>query len=135
MHITITRNDQVATGRSLRQHSGLGQGVAVTFEVQAGPIALRPAPSVRQLAASGFGWIPNQREAVSAGFDAASLVQCTSWSGGAPGRSITSARWAASVQLHSSRQLCHVVPHHLQVGGAGLAGGRQGIGSTGGRRP
>ena len=53
---------------------GLTEGMAVTFEIAGDHIALRPAPAARQPAASGFGLIQSQREAVPADFDVASLV-------------------------------------------------------------
>ena len=74
MQSTITSKGQVTIPRDVRQHFGLKQGMAVTFEIEGDHIALRPAPSVRKPAASGFGLIRSQREGVPADFDAASLV-------------------------------------------------------------
>jgi AbrB family looped-hinge helix DNA binding protein len=74
MQTTITSKGQVTIPRDVRQHFGLTQGMAVTFEIAGDHIALRPAPAARQPAASGFGLIQSQREAVPADFDVASLV-------------------------------------------------------------
>jgi len=74
MQTTITSKGQVTIPRDLRQHFGLSQGMAVTFEIEGDHIALRPAPSVRQPAVSGFGLIQSQREGVPADFDVASLA-------------------------------------------------------------
>ncbi len=73
MQTTITSKGQVTIPRDVRQHFGLQQGMSVKFAVEGDHIALRPAPSVRQGAASGFGLIRSRRRGVPADFDVASL--------------------------------------------------------------
>ncbi len=48
--------------------------MAVTFEIEGDHIALRPALSAPQPAASGFGLIQSRREGVAVDFDAANLA-------------------------------------------------------------
>ena len=74
MQTTITSKGQVTIPRDLRQHFGLAQGMAVTFEIEGDHIALRPAASVRQHAASGFGLIQSAVPGMAADFDVASLA-------------------------------------------------------------
>jgi AbrB family looped-hinge helix DNA binding protein len=74
MQTTITSKGQVTIPRDVRQHFGLRQGMSVSFSVEGDHIAIRPAPSGRQAAASGFGLIQSQRPAVPADFDVASLM-------------------------------------------------------------
>ncbi|MCB8748417.1 AbrB/MazE/SpoVT family DNA-binding domain-containing protein [Rhodoferax sp. U2-2l] len=74
MQTTITSKGQVTIPRDVRQHFGLRQGMSVSFTVEGDHIALRPAPSARQAAASGFGLIHSQRPAVPADFDVADLA-------------------------------------------------------------
>ncbi len=73
MQTTITSKGQVTIPRDVRQHFGLQQGVSVTFQIEGDHIALRPAPSVRQGAACGFGLIRSRRRGVPVDFDVASL--------------------------------------------------------------
>ena len=73
MQTTITSKGQVTIPRDVRQHFGLQQGMAVNFSVEGDHIALRPATSARQGAASGFGLIRSRRPGVPADFDVASL--------------------------------------------------------------
>lgn len=58
----------------MRQYFGLRSGMAVTFEIEGDHIALRPALSAPQPAASGFGLIQSRREGVAVDFDAANLA-------------------------------------------------------------
>ena len=74
MQTTITSKGQVTIPRDLRQHFGLAQGMAVTFEIEGDHIALRPAASVRHAVASGFGLIQSAVPGMAADFDAASLA-------------------------------------------------------------
>lgn len=74
MQTTLTSKGQVTIPRDVRQHFGLKQGMAVTFEIEGDHIALRPARSVRQTQNSGFGMIKSRRKGVPADFDVASLV-------------------------------------------------------------
>jgi AbrB family looped-hinge helix DNA binding protein len=71
---TLTSKGQVTIPRDVRQHFGLTQGMAVTFEIKGDHIALRPARASRQAEVSGFGLIKSRRKAVPADFDAASLA-------------------------------------------------------------
>jgi len=73
MQTTITSKGQVTIPRDVRQHFGLQQGMSVRFEVEGDHIELRPAPSARQGAASGFGLIRSRRRGVPVDFDVASL--------------------------------------------------------------
>jgi AbrB family looped-hinge helix DNA binding protein len=73
MQTTITSKGQVTIPRDVRQYFGLQQGMAVTFQIAGDHIELRPAPSVRQGAVSGFGLIRSSRVGVPADFDVASL--------------------------------------------------------------
>lgn len=73
MQTTITSKGQVTIPRDVRQHFGLQQGMSVNFAVEGDHIALRPAPSARQGAASGFGLIRSRRQGVPVDFDVASL--------------------------------------------------------------
>lgn len=77
MQTTITSKGQVTIPRDVRQHFGLKQGMAVSFEIEGDHIALRPAPSPRQSVACGFGLIKSRRKGVPADFDVASLVTDT----------------------------------------------------------
>lgn len=74
MQTTLTSKGQVTIPRDVRQHFGLKQGMAVTFEIEGDHIAMRPAPSPRQDGGSGFGLIKSRRKAVPADFDVASLL-------------------------------------------------------------
>ena len=74
MQTTLTSKGQVTIPRDVRQHFGLKQGMAVTFEIEGDHIALRPARSVRQAQDSSFGMIQSRRKGVPADFDVASLV-------------------------------------------------------------
>ena len=74
MQTTLTSKGQVTIPRDVRQHFGLKQGMAVTFEIEGDHIALRPARSVRRVQDSGFGMIQSRRKGVPADFDVASLV-------------------------------------------------------------
>ena len=73
MQTTITSKGQVTIPRDLRQYFGLKQGVAITVSIEGDHIELRPAPSVQQGAASGFGLIKSRRPGVPVDFDVASL--------------------------------------------------------------
>jgi AbrB family looped-hinge helix DNA binding protein len=74
MQTTLTSKGQVTIPRDVRQHFGLKQGMAITFEIEGDHIALRAARAPRQADASGFGLIQSRRKGVAADFDAASLV-------------------------------------------------------------
>ena len=74
MHTTLPSPGPAPIPRDVRQHFGLKQGMAVTFEIEGDHIALRPARSVRQAQDSGFGMIQSRRKGVPADFDVASLV-------------------------------------------------------------
>ena len=74
MHTTLNSKWQVTIPREVRQHFGLKQGMAITFEIEGDHIALRAARSPRQADASGFGLIKSRRKGVPADFDVASLV-------------------------------------------------------------
>lgn len=74
MQTTLTSKGQVTIPRDVRQHFGLKQGMAITFEIEGDHIALRAARSPRQAHASGFGLIQSRRKGVPADFDTASLV-------------------------------------------------------------
>lgn len=74
MQTTLTSKGQVTIPRDVRQHFGLKQGMAITFEIEGDHIALRAARSPRQADASGFGLIKSRRKGVPADFDVASLV-------------------------------------------------------------
>lgn len=73
MQTTITSKGQVTIPRDVRQYFGLKQGMAITFSIEGDHIELRPAPSVRQGAVSGFGLIKSRRPTVPVDFDVASL--------------------------------------------------------------
>jgi len=75
MQTTLTSKGQVTIPRDLRQHFGLYQGMALRFTVEGDHIALRPAPSARDVPASGFGLIRSRRKAVPVDLDIASLAQ------------------------------------------------------------
>ena len=72
---TLTTKGQVTIPRAMRQHFGLQPGVAVQFAIEGDHIALRPAPSLRDVPASGFGLIRSRRKSVPADFDVASLAE------------------------------------------------------------
>lgn len=74
MQTTLTSKGQVTIPQSLRQHFGLKQGMAVTFEIEGDHIAVRPAPAARQAQDSGFGLIKSRRKGVPADWDAASMA-------------------------------------------------------------
>jgi AbrB family looped-hinge helix DNA binding protein len=74
MQTTLTSKGQVTIPRDVRQHFGLKQGMAVTFEIEGDHIALRPARAPRHPEASGFGLIKSRRKSVPLDFDVASLV-------------------------------------------------------------
>jgi AbrB family looped-hinge helix DNA binding protein len=74
MQTTLTSKGQVTIPRDVRQHFGLKQGMAVTFEIEGDHIALRPARAARQAESSGFGLIKSRRKAVPVDFDVASLI-------------------------------------------------------------
>jgi len=74
MQTTLTSKGQVTIPRDVRQHFGLKQGMAVTFEIEGDHIALRPARAARQTEASGFGLIKSRRKGVPVDFDVASLA-------------------------------------------------------------
>lgn len=74
MQTTLTSKGQVTIPQSLRQHFGLKQGMAVTFEIEGDHIAVRPAPAARQTQDSGFGLIKSRRKGVPLDWDAASMV-------------------------------------------------------------
>lgn len=74
MQTTLTSKGQVTIPRDVRQHFGLKQGMAITFEIEGDHITLRAARSPRQADASGFGLIKSRRTGVPADFDVASLV-------------------------------------------------------------
>ena len=75
MQPTLTTKGQVTIPRAMRQHFGLQPGVAVQFAIEGDHIALRPAPSLRDTPASGFGLIRSRRKSVPADFDVASLAE------------------------------------------------------------
>ena len=74
MQTTLTSKGQVTIPRDVRQHFGLKQGMAVTFEIEGDHIALRPARASRHPQASGFGLIKSRRKGVPVDLDVASLV-------------------------------------------------------------
>lgn len=74
MQTTLTSKGQVTIPRDVRQHFGLKQGMAVTFEIEGDHIALRPVRASQTDAQSGFGLIQSRRKAVPADFDVASLL-------------------------------------------------------------
>lgn len=74
MQTTLTSKGQVTIPRDVRQHFGLKQGMAITFEIEGDHITLRAARSPGQTQATGFGLIKNRRKTVPADFDVASLV-------------------------------------------------------------
>ncbi|MEN9376421.1 MAG: hypothetical protein RL710_1578 [Pseudomonadota bacterium] len=74
MQTTLTSKGQVTIPRDVRQHFGLKQGMAVTFEIEGDHIALRPARAPQQSQDSGFGLIKSRRKGVPADLDVASLV-------------------------------------------------------------
>ena len=71
MHTTLNSKWQVTIPREVRQHFGLKQGMAITFEIEGDHIALRAARSPRQADVSGFGLIKSRRKGVPADFDVA----------------------------------------------------------------
>jgi AbrB family looped-hinge helix DNA binding protein len=75
MQPTLTTKGQVTIPRAMRQHFGLQPGVAVQFAIEGDHIALRPAPSLRDAPASGFGLIRSRRKSVPADFNVASLAE------------------------------------------------------------
>ena len=74
MQTTLTSKGQVTIPRDVRQHFGLKQGMAITFQIEGDHIALRAAPAARQVETSGFGLIQSRRKGMPADFDVASLV-------------------------------------------------------------
>lgn len=74
MQTTMTSKGQVTIPRDVRQHFGLKQGMAVTFEIEGDHIALRPARTASQAQDSGFGLIKSRRKGVPADLDVASLA-------------------------------------------------------------
>jgi AbrB family looped-hinge helix DNA binding protein len=74
MLTTLTSKGQVTIPRDVRQHFGLKQGMAMSFEIEGDHIALRPARAPQSAKASGFGLIKSKRKAVPADFDVASLL-------------------------------------------------------------
>lgn len=74
MQTTITSKGQVTIPRDVRQHFGLRQGMSVRFTVEGDHIAIRPAPSARLAAVSGFALIKSPRPGVAADFDVASVA-------------------------------------------------------------
>lgn len=74
MQTTLTSKGQITIPQTVRQHFGLKQGMAVTFEIEGDHIALRPARAPRQGPDSGFGLIKSRRKAVPVDFDVAGLV-------------------------------------------------------------
>lgn len=74
MQTTLTSKGQVTIPRDVRQHFGLKQGMAVTFEIEGDHIALRPVRTLQPMQGSGFGLVKSRRKGVPADFDAASLV-------------------------------------------------------------
>jgi AbrB family looped-hinge helix DNA binding protein len=74
MQTTLTSKGQVTIPRDVRQHFGLKQGMAVSFEIEGDHIALRPAHAPQAITGSGFGMIKSRRPAVPADFDVASLA-------------------------------------------------------------
>jgi AbrB family looped-hinge helix DNA binding protein len=71
---TLTSKGQVTIPRDVRQHFGLTQGMAMTFEIEGDHISLRPTRAQRQAQDSGFGLIKSRRKGVPADFDVASLA-------------------------------------------------------------
>ena len=74
MQTTLTSKGQVTIPRDVRQHFGLKQVMAVTFEIEGDHSALRPGRSGRRAQDSGFGMIQGRRKGVPADLDVASLV-------------------------------------------------------------
>ncbi len=74
MQTTLTSKGQVTIPRDLRQHFGLKQGMAVTFEIEGDHIALRPAPAPGKAQTSGAGLIKSRRKGVPADLDVAGLA-------------------------------------------------------------
>lgn len=74
MQTTLTSKGQVTIPRDVRQHFGLKQGMAVTFEIEGDHIALRPARTPQSEQGSGFGLVKSRRKGVPADWDVASLV-------------------------------------------------------------
>jgi AbrB family looped-hinge helix DNA binding protein len=74
MQTTLTSKGQVTIPRDVRQHFGLTQGMAVTFEIKGDHIALRPARTALQVQSSGAGLIKSRRKGMPVDLDMASLV-------------------------------------------------------------
>ena len=74
MQTTMTSKGQVTIPRDVRQHFGLKQGMAISFEIEGDHIALRAVHVPSSSSKSGFGLVRGRRKAVPADFDAASLV-------------------------------------------------------------
>lgn len=74
MQTTMTSKGQVTIPRDVRQHFGLKQGMAISFEIEGDHIALRPAHVPSPSSPSGFGLVRSRRKGVAADFDAASLA-------------------------------------------------------------
>ena len=74
MQTTLTSKGQVTIPRDVRQHFGLKQGMALSFEIEGDHIAIRPARAPGQTQASGFGMIKSRRKGIPADFDVASLA-------------------------------------------------------------
>ncbi len=74
MQTTLTSKGQVTIPRDMRQHFGLKQGMAITFEIEGDHIALRSARAPGKAQASGFGLIKSRCNGVPTDFDMANLA-------------------------------------------------------------
>jgi AbrB family looped-hinge helix DNA binding protein len=74
MQTTLTSKGQVTIPRDVRQHFGLKQGMAISFEIEGDHIALRAARPPQPADASGFGLVQSRRKGVPVDWDAASMV-------------------------------------------------------------
>ena len=74
MQTTLTSKGQVTIPRDVRQHFGLKQGMAITFEIEGDHIALRAARPPQPLTESGFGMIQSRRKGAPVDLDVASLM-------------------------------------------------------------
>lgn len=74
MQTTMTSKGQVTIPRDVRQHFGLKQGMAISFEIEGDHIALRAVHVPGSSGKSGFGLVSSRRKAIPVDFDAAGLV-------------------------------------------------------------
>lgn len=74
MQTTLTSKGQVTIPRDVRQHFGLKQGMAISFEIEGDHIALRAARPPQPDTGSGFGMVQSRRKGIAVDFDIATLV-------------------------------------------------------------